>query len=267
MRIWGKVFGFLFGFMLSKTLLGALFGVWIGHMFDRGRSFNFDGLHNGKEDDLSRQAIFFYSTFSVMGHVAKAKGQVTNHEIAFANAYMNKLNLNAELRQQAQDAFREGKTTGFPLKERLLNFKKVCGNRHDLLLMFLEIQIQVAFSDGELDLEERTVLHTIAKFLGFSARELDNLLEMIIAGAAFHQQSGQTFQHNNINQIANAYKVLGVNKDMPMKAIKKAYKKLMLQHHPDKLMAKGLPPEMMEIAKQKTQDIQGAYDLVSKQGK
>ncbi len=267
MRIWGKVFGFLFGFMLSKTLFGALFGVWIGHMFDRGRSFNFDGLHNGKDDDLSRQAIFFYSTFSVMGHVAKAKGQVTNHEIAFANAYMDKLNLNSELRQQAQDAFREGKTTGFPLKERLLNFKKVCGNRHDLLLMFLEIQIHVAFSDGELDKEERTVLHTIAKFLGYSVRELDNLLEMIIAGSAFHQQSGQGYRNNDVNQIDNAHKVLGVSESTPMKDIKKAYKKLMLQHHPDKLIAKGLPPEMMEMAKQKTQDIQAAYDLISKKGK
>jgi len=266
MRIWGKVFGFLFGFMLSKTLFGALFGVWIGHMFDRGRSYNFDGFTGGKEDELSRQAIFFYSTFSVMGHVAKAKGQVTNHEIAFANAYMNKLNLNAELRQQAQDAFREGKTTGFPLKERLLNFKKVCGNRQDLLLMFLEIQIQVAFSDGELDIEERTVLHTIAQFLGYSARELDNLLEMIIAGAAFHQQSGQG-SRNNVGQIDNAYKLLGVSQSSNIKDIKKAYKKLMLQHHPDKLMAKGLPPEMMEMAKQKTQDIQAAYDLISKQGK
>ena len=274
MHIWGKILGFLFGFMLSKSLFGALLGLWLGHIFDRGRGFNFNGLSGGKEDDISRQAAFFYTTFSVMGHVAKAKGQVTSHEIAFASAYMDKLGLSTELRQQAQDAFREGKSSGFPLKDRLVKFKRLMGNRHDLLLMFLEIQIQVAFSDGELDAAERSVLHAIAKFLGYSARELDNLLGMIIAGANFQQQSSRNYRQSGTGsmptsgqQLANAYKVLGIDKNSAMPAIKKAYKKLMTQHHPDKLIAKGLPPEMMESAKQKTQDIQAAYDVIVKQSK
>ncbi|GAA6170521.1 co-chaperone DjlA [Colwellia sp. KU-HH00111] len=273
MRIWGKVLGFLFGFMLSRNVFGALLGMWLGHMFDRGRGFDFDGTSGGKEDDVARQAAFFYTTFSVMGHVAKAKGQVTNHEIAFASAYMDKLNLSSELRQQAQDAFREGKTATFPLKERLRQFKRICGNRHDLRLMFLEIQIQVAFSDGELDIKEREVLHTTAKFLGYSARQLDNLLEMIIASAAFNQ-GGQGYQQFNgdnattsAGQLDNAYKILGVGKDTSQAEVKKAYRKLMSQHHPDKLIAKGLPPAMMDAAKEKTQDIQAAYDLIAKQYK
>ena len=269
MHIWGKVFGFLFGFMLSKNLLGALLGLWVGHLFDKGRRIDFDGFAPNKEDDVTRQAVFFYSTFSVMGHIAKANGQVSQHEIAFASAYMDKMNLSPSMRQQAQDAFREGKTSGFPLDERLRKFKRSCGHRQDLLLMFLEIQIQVAFSDGQLDGQERAVLHNIAKYLGYSARELDKLLEMIIAGAAFHQsnRSGSAYRQSaqsDPQQINNAYKVLGVDKSTDFKAVKKAYKKLMSQHHPDKLIAKGLPPEMMEVAKQKTQDIQAAYDLISK---
>lgn len=272
MRIWGKVLGFLFGLMLSRNLFGALLGLWLGHLFDRGRGFDFDGVTGGKEDDVARQAAFFYTTFSVMGHVAKAKGQVTNHDIVFANAYMDKLGLTNELRQQAQDAFREGKTAGFPLQDRLKKFKRICGNRHDLRLMFLEIQIQVAFSDGELDTKEREVLHTISKLLGYSTRQLDNLLEMIIASAAFHQGAGQSYQQfngsnasTNAGQLDNAYKILGLNKEATKAEIKKAYRKLMSQHHPDKLIAKGLPPAMMEAAKEKTQDIQAAYDLISKQ--
>ena len=274
MRIWGKVLGFLFGFMLSKNLFGALLGMWLGHIFDRSRGFDFDGMAGGREDDVSRQAAFFYTTFSVMGHVAKAKGQVTNHEIAFATAYMDKLGLTSELRQQAQDAFREGKAAGFPLQERLIKFKRICGMRHDLRLMFLEIQIQVAFSDGDLDAKEREVLHIIAKHLGYSARQLNNLLEMIIASAAFNQNRGRSYQQfngenasTNSGQLDNAYKILGVSKDASKSDIKKAYRKLMSQHHPDKLIAKGLPPAMMEAAKEKTQDIQAAYDLISKQDK
>ena len=275
MHIWGEILGFLFAFMLSKNLLGALLGLWLGHMFDRGRGFNFNGIAGGKEDEVARQAAFFYTTFSVMGHVAKAKGQVTSHEIMFASAYMDKLGLSSELREQAQDAFREGKSAGFPLKDRLVKFKRLMGNRHDLLLMFLEIQVQVAFSDGELDDAERSVLHTIAKLLGYSAGELDKLLEMIIAGANFHQQQGgRSYRQQGTGnipasgqQLDNAFKILGVDKNAEMRLIKKAYKKLMSQHHPDKLMAKGLPPEMMESAKEKTQEIQAAYDLIEKQHK
>jgi DnaJ like chaperone protein len=261
MKIWGKLLGFIFGFMLSKNLLGALIGMFIGHNFDKGRTLNFSHLSGSKGSESQRQAAFFYTTFSVMGYIAKANGVVSQHEIQFANAYMDKLSLQGELRQQAQDAFREGKTADFPLEKRLEKFKSACGNRHDLLLLFLEIQIQVAFADGVLDDHERQALHTIAKHLGFSVAELDQLLEMIIAGAQFHQgQSGKNTQ----SQLDNAYKVLGVSVDTPERDIKKSYRKLMSQHHPDKLVAKGLPPEMMEVAKQKAQDIQGAYELITK---
>ncbi len=269
MRIWGKVLGFMFGFMLSKHLFGALLGLWLGHVFDKGRQFNFNGKIAGKEDEVSRQAAFFYTTFSVMGHVAKANGQVTSHEIAFAKAYMNKLGLDNQLRQQAQDAFREGKSSSFPLQQRLHSFKHLMGNRQDLLLMFLEIQIQVAFSDGELDQSERKVLHTIASFLGYSPTQLDNLLEMIIAGAHFQKQKSGSYSaksaKDHIQQITNAYKVLGIDKNTPLMTVKKSYKKLMSQYHPDKLVAKGLPPEMMNSAKEKAQDIQAAYDLIVKE--
>jgi len=263
MNIWGKVLGFLFGFMLSKNLFGAVLGMWLGHTFDKGRGFDFNSL--GQENDANRQAAFFYCTFSSMGFIAKANGQVSSHEIAFATAYMDRLGLKGEMRQQAQDAFREGKTAGFPLEERLSKFKRSCINRQDLLLLFLEIQIQVAFADGVLDTQERTALHRIAKVLGFSARELDQLLEMIIAGAQFHQQgsNGHTTKVNSQQQLDNAYKLLGINNSDSDKDIKKAYRKLMSQHHPDKLVAKGLPPEMMDIAKQKTQDIQAAYEMIN----
>ena len=266
MRIWGKILGFLFGFMLSKNIFGALLGAWLGHRFEQGVGLNFNNL-GGSKSDTDRQAAFFYSTFSVMGYIAKANGRVTQHEIAFAKAYMDKLGLKDELRQQAQEAFRDGKTTGFPLAERLAKLKSAVGHRHDLLLLFLEIQIQVAFADGELDSDERNALHQIASGLGYSPKELDKLLEMIIAGANFHQQGAGNGFANSAQQLENAYKVLGVSDNNSASEVKKAYRKLMSQHHPDKLVAKGLPPEMMEIAKQKAQDIQAAYELISAQSK
>jgi len=259
MRIWGKVLGFLFGFMLSKNIFGALLGLWLGHRFDRGLGFDFSDLAQ-KESTI--QADFFYTTFSVMGYVAKANGRVSEHEIAFAKAYMDQLGLEKEMRQQAKDAFREGKMVGFPLVERLKKFKRSCTNRHDLLLMFLEIQIQLAFADGELDSDERQALHIIAKNLGFSPQDLDRLLDMIIAGAQFKQGNTRANTRTTSQQLASAYQILGISEDCSLQEVKKAYRKLMSQHHPDKLVAKGLPPEMMEMAKQKTQEIQAAYDLI-----
>ena len=72
-------------------------------------------------------------------------------------------------------------------------------------------------------------------------------------------------QGDNLRQqLANAYAVLGVKADTPDDELKKTYRKLMSQHHPDKLLAKGLPEEMMKLAKEKTQEIQTAYDLIKK---
>ncbi|MFT5758859.1 MAG: DnaJ like chaperone protein [Alteromonadaceae bacterium] len=263
MKIWGKVFGFVFGLMLTKNIFGGLLGMWLGHTFDKGRSLNFNQFTGGRGNEQERQAVFFFSSFSVMGYIAKANGQVTSHEIAFASTYMDKLGLKGELRQQAQDAFRQGKSAEFDLENQLQNFIEFCGTRQDLLLLFLEIQIQVAFADGELDQDERKALHHVAKSLGYSAQQLDKLLEMIIAGAQFHQGQSNRSGVTSQQQLDNAYKLLGVNKEMSAKDIKKAYRKLMSQHHPDKLVAKGLPAEMMEVAKQKTQDIQAAYELIS----
>jgi len=271
MHIWGKVLGFLFGLMISKNIFGALIGMWLGHKFDQGRGLNFNDLAN--DDNHSHQAVFFYTTFSVMGNIAKAKGRVSEHEIAFAEAYMDKLGLNTQLRQQAQDAFREGKMAGFPLEDRLLKFKRSSAGRTDLLLLFMEIQIQVAFANGELEAQERDKLHFLAKVLGFSPRDLERLLRMISASADFHRQTnghaGQRTpsQLSLAQQLQSAYQVLGVTKDATDKEIKTAHRKLMIQHHPDKLVAKGLPPEMMDVAKQKTQDIQAAYDIIIKSRK
>ncbi|GLX84026.1 co-chaperone protein DjlA [Thalassotalea loyana] len=261
MKVWGKVFGFLFGFMLSKSIIGALLGLWLGHSFDRRRHLNFQ--FNSTSDELNSQAAFLYTTFSVMGHIAKAKGRVNEHEIKFASQYMDKIGLKGELRQQAQDAFREGKLAGFPLEQRIEKFKQSCKSRHDLILMFLEIQVQLALADGKLVAEEKEALGQIASLLGISSRELDRLIDMISAGAHFHSgHRDNARQPSSRQQLANAYKLLGVKKGSDKKEIKKAHRKLMSQHHPDKLVAKGLPPEMMDVAKQKAQEIQAAYDLI-----
>lgn len=276
MHIFGKILGTFFGFLFGGPL-GAIFGLFIGHQFDKARRLRQAGFHSGfggGPSQAERQEEFFKAAFAVMGHVAKAKGQVTREEIQLASAMMDRMSLHGEQRKAAQEAFREGKESDFPLETVLERVRISSGGRFDLMQFFLELQISAAFADGDVHPSERNVLHKIARGLGFSSEQLEQRLRMQEAAFRFQQgsfggrghshQSGSWQQASTADQLSDAYKLLGVDSSADSKEVKRAYRKLMNEHHPDKLMAKGLPPEMMNVAKEKAQEIQNAYDLIKK---
>ncbi|KHA60801.1 molecular chaperone DnaJ [Vibrio variabilis] len=279
MHIFGKILGSFFGFLFGGVF-GALFGLFIGHQFDKARRLRqagFSSSFGSGPSQAERQEEFFKAAFAVMGHVAKAKGQVTREEIQLATAMMDRMNLHGAQRKAAQEAFREGKESDFPLETVLERVRISAGGRFDLMQFFLELQISAAFADGDIHPSERSVLHKVARGLGFSTDQLEQRLKMQEAAFRFQrggfggQSSGQS-QHSggawqqtsSADQLSDAYKLLGVDSSADAKAVKRAYRKLMNEHHPDKLMAKGLPPEMMNVAKEKAQEIQNAYDLIKK---
>lgn len=274
--MWGKVLGTFFGFLFGRWF-GAVFGCYVGHLFDRSMRQDFEqkgGFSRffSATGAQARQAIFFHATFSVMGHIAKSNGRVSEIHIQAASIIMGHMQLNAQQKKEAQEAFREGKLPGFSFDKVLKDFKRSVFGRRDVLQMFLEVQIQAAYSDGVLSPQEKELLQSAAKVLGFSHTEMDKMLDRWEAEFRFHQEQQQSGRGGNNRSrpvsaaaLENAYQVLGVNAENTSQEIKKAYKKLMTQHHPDKLVSKGLPPEMLEMAKRKTQDIQAAYDLVRAQ--
>ena len=269
--MWGKVLGFLFGLMFLK-IPGAILGVIVGHFFDKAYSQDFNQLGGfgrffSDQNSLKQQAVFFHSLFSALGHLAKSDGQVTNREIQIATALMDDMKLSGDARQEAQNAFREGKARDFPLVDTLKGLYEACHGRRDILQVFLEILIQAAFADGKLSQEEYVVLEKVAKPLGFRRRDLDYLISMFEAEIRFRQRGGQqrSSQHSPYTEtqsLDDAYRILGVSSSDDEKTIKRAYRKRMAEHHPDKLVSKGLPEQAMEIAKKKAQDIQSAYELV-----
>ena len=268
MRIWGKILGGFFGFMFAG-FFGMFLGIWLGHRFDRATTINFNvnnGLFGNTVTSQERQKVFFDTTFSVMGHMAKAKGQVTQADIQVANAYMDQMRLQGEARLQAKASFSLGKDADFPFKEKLTEFAEMMRGDRNVLQMFLGIQVQTAYSDGVLDSKEKDILYDIAECLGFSRFELDRLLQMIEGQQHFHQrqQGGYRGQQQQTANEEDSYKVLGIEKSATDKEVKRAYRKLMSQHHPDKLASKGLPEEMMILAKEKAQDIQSAYESLRK---
>jgi len=258
MSWWGKLLGGTFGFMLGGPL-GAMLGASLGHNFDKGR----------EEDEHERlrfirvekvQSAFFTATFSMMGHLAKSDGVVSKAEIAVAESVMQQMRLTAPQKRLAIDLFEKGKQPDFPAHAVLKQLRAECNFRYNLLQMFIEILIVTALADGELQAAEREVLDAAATGVGFSREEFRQILQRLQASQRMHGR--QESRGTPASRLTDAYRTLGVDRSATNIELKRAYRRLMNQHHPDKLVAKGLPQEMMDMANQKTQEIKAAYELI-----
>jgi DnaJ like chaperone protein len=262
---WGKLLGGSFGFLLGGPL-GALIGIALGHNFDTGlvRSLRAQ-LEPGDQERV--QTAFFTAVFSVMGHLAKADGRVTESEIELARDIMQRMSLNSDMRQAAIRLFNQGKQPDFSLTDVLRQFRLECHGRRNLMRMFAEILVHAAYADGGLDAAERRVLEQVRSELGFSAREFRHI-EAVVYNARYfggHGAGGQAEPAAGRNALREAYAILGVEETAGDAKIKLAYRRMMNQHHPDKLVAKGLPEEMIRLATEKTQEIKQAYELIRKE--
>jgi len=249
---WGTLLGGTLGYMFGGPL-GALLGAALGRNFDRGIRITDEraGFDVGQQQRV--QAAFFTTTFSVMGHVAKADGQVSAAEISSAEAFMTQMQLDPQQRKAAIRLFNEGKKDDFPLHDVLLQFKRECHRRHNLEQMFLEIQIATAMADGRVHAGERRLLLSIGEQLGFDRAAIEHLFSFSGSGRAAGSDKPS---------LSRAYQIIGVDKTASDAELKRAYRRLMSQHHPDKLIAKGLPEEMIKIATEKTQEIKAAYEQI-----
>lgn len=262
--IFGKILGGLFGYSWFG-FLGALIGIYVGHMFDKGLSKNFSGAGFSSQAEI--QKAFFRMTFIMMGRMAKADGRVSEDEIKWAEYVMGRMNLSAEMRRQAIELFNLGKSSDIDLNAELGEFRRTVGRHATLIQMFLEIQIQAGYADGDLNQQELGLLQQACSILGISAFRFETIHQRIRAERAFangqyQQYGGSQQQYTPQDKLQEAYKVLGVSPESSDAEVKKAYRRLMSQHHPDKLVAKGLPEEMMKLAKEKTQEIQAAYETI-----
>jgi len=249
MAWWGTFIGGTLGFVFGGPL-GAMVGAALGGNFDRGINMG-DHVDMGQQERV--QAAFFTTTFSVMGHIAKADGHVSPDEISAAKNIMTQMQLSEPQRKAAIKFFDQGKADDFPLEDILRQFKKECFRRRNLIQMFVEIQISTAMADGTVDANEKRILYTIGEILGFSHNQIDHL---------FNIANGAKASVSDSLTLTQAYEIIGVKKGSSEAEIKKAYRRLMSQHHPDKLVSKGLPDEMIALATEKTQEIRKAYDLI-----
>jgi len=257
MSWWGKLIGGYVGFALGGPI-GALLGAALGHNFDKDTSTQTSSPFIGQQN--RSQAAFFTATFSVMGHICKADGRVTPDEISAARQIMSQMALSPAQKDAAIALFNEGKKDGFPLEDVLAQLKSELGLSKDIKRVFVEIQCSAAYADGVLHPAEKNLLEKICRFIGFSEYELNSILAAI-AAEAHHQKSGRGGKSGEM-QTEDACAILNISPGANLSEVKRAYRKLMSQHHPDKLVSKGLPEEMMKVATQKTQEIRAAYERI-----
>ncbi len=250
---WGKILGGAFGMMIGGPI-GALLGAALGHNFDKGlnTSAGVDGM--GKQERI--QTLFYTTTFSIMGHVCKADGRVSEDEIALARQIMNQMDMNAEQQATAIKLFNEGKKSSFPVDAIIRQFKQEIGFRPNLIRMFIEIQIMAAYADGVMHEAERSLLLSLCQTLHISSHEFEHLCAMI---GGMHSNTSTSSSRPDLKQ---AYAVLDLTESADTAEVKRAYRRLISQHHPDKLVAKGLPEEMMKLAAERTHEIKQAYEVI-----
>lgn len=258
MSWWGKIFGGYLGFVLGGPI-GALLGAVLGHNLDKSLG-GFQSTGPGTGHQQRTQAAFFTATFSVMGHICKADGRVTPDEINIARMVMSQMALLPEQKKAAIALFNEGKKKDFPLEEVLLQLKHELGASRNIKRMFIEIQCYAAYADGLMHPHEKKLLIRICQIIGFSQYEFESIA-VAIAAQFHHQTSGKEGKPKKMG-LRDAYKILNVSASANDDKVKRAYRRLISQHHPDKLVSKGLPEEMIKLATQRTQEIREAYERI-----
>lgn len=264
----GRIIGALLGYLIAR-IPGAIVGFGIGYLFDRAikQQSIIAGLFSGNIKREKTQAVFLKATFEIIGHVAKADGAISETEIQEVERIMQQLKLQGDSRITAITYFQTGKSPDFNLDATLNELIQVLKSQHLLISMFIEIQLQAAYAEGYLTDAKRAKLIYISERLGFNRVAFARLNSMHQAEEKFKDYQRKHFhqQYQKMHQgsaLSEAYKVLGIERTANDADVKKAYRKLMSTHHPDKLIAKGLPQEMIRLATEKTQEIKAAYELI-----
>ncbi|CAM3802944.1 co-chaperone DjlA [Vreelandella rituensis] len=238
--------GYAFGGPLG-ILIGGGLGWWLARRIRRGLNMV----------RVRTQTQFLDSVFSVMGCLCQADGKVTEGELGAAEKLFDQLHLQEQQRTQARAAFERGRADDFDLDAELAEIQRLTKGQRALRQVFLQVQLAAIAADGVLHPSEHEMILRVARGLGCSEAEVQQI-EAMLHGAAANSQGASE------EALKDAYRVLGVEEEASDAELKKAYRRLMSQNHPDKLAGKGLPDSMREVAQARTSEITNAYERIRK---
>jgi DnaJ like chaperone protein len=256
----GKFIGALIGFLITQRVWGAVIGAIMGHMYDQsvGHGAGTGAAHSGHTVSIPDE--FFRTTFELMGHVAKSDGRVTEAEIDAARRLMHELRLGEREISVAIACFRAGKSAAYDADLSVERLREACGQRYDLLHAFMELQLRAALAGSDISPPARSILMRVAERLGMSGLEFAYMEASLRARQRTQGASAGARAAAGAGSLAACYAELEVDAGITDQEVTKAYRRQMSRHHPDKLVANGLPESMAQMAKEKTQRIQEAYE-------
>ena len=240
MSFWKAGIGGMIGFTIGGPIggiLGAIIGSKLGDKEQARPSIN-----------QKNQAAFFTALFACFAKIAKADGKVTREEVDKVDHFIKeRFKFPPDQRAFAIQVFNHAKDDNNSFRDYASQLSSLLSNNQSALVMFYELLFELSMADGYLDPTEEEILNEAIPIFGLDP-DLFNLNKRKFGA-----------------DISDAYAVLGVTKDMSYKEIKTAYQRKRKEFHPDTLLSKGLPEELLEKAKDKFIEIQSAFEEIEKQ--
>ncbi|MCF8110955.1 MAG: co-chaperone DjlA [Desulfobacteraceae bacterium] len=248
--VWlGKMVGGTIGFALGGPL-GAIAGAALGHLMDKD-SGQQEGVlpETGQMTDQDRaQLTFFAAAFSMLAKLARVDGRVTDEEMASVRRFMAEdLSLNAESRQIAEKIFYTALNAPQKFEDFAAQFYRQFHDRPELLELMIDILMRVSVADGAMEKSEEALIERAARI--FRIPEADY----------------RSMKARYVSETEKYYAVLGCSPSDDNETIKKHYRKLARDYHPDTIASKGLPEEFVKFANDKFREIQEAYEAIQKE--
>ncbi len=238
MSIWGKIIGGTTGFALGGPL-GAIIGIMIGGSFDRSaRKLS----SSNQISQQQKQNVFALCIIVLSAKIAKADGQVTKEEIY---TFKEKFNIQAEEMSEVSKIFNEAKKSSFGFKNIADQVGNLFSDNKVLLEQLLNNLFYIAEADGLTSSNEVEVLRSISQSFHFNETDFQRI---------FHSRLN--------NKESDPYKILGVTREDSDNNIRKKWIELSKEHHPDYLIAKGMPKEFIKEANKELSSINLAYDKI-----
>lgn len=238
MSIWGSLIGGMIGLSFGGPfgmLLGSLIGGKISRA--RSRSANFGSF-------AQPQQIFALSLIVLSAKLSKADGQVSKEELV---AVRDKLKIPDNEIEQVGKIFNKAKEESTGYEPYAQQISQIYKNNLNVLEEVINILFYIAEADGNISQPEMNMIQHIAEIFGLNDTQFNSIKES-----------------RKSSDKLNPYIVLGCNPDDNLQNIRKKYLKLSKEHHPDLLISKGVPQEVIEESKKKMRSINSAWDQIQK---
>ena len=243
MSLFGGIVGGFVGFTLLGPI-GALVGSVVGSKMSQSRT------RRRNPNNFDHQVAFFAALFACFAKISKADGVVSKEEVNKIEEFIStKFNLGKEQRNFAINIFQKAKDDNVSFESYAKQLQSLLKQSPNSLLIFYELLFELAMADGELHPAEEKILKKVPNIFKLPNSLFKELYEKYVSN------------------IKDYYQILGVNKNMSFSEIRKVYLKKRKEFHPDMLISKGLPEELIEKAKSKFIEIQEAYEELEKMQK